>query len=202
MLYLKMKRVLVLQVFIILLTTCNQQNQKNEDAVTLQQITADYRNTGDSIAALAQRVLLSNVSSAMQNGGPANAVDFCHIHASDITDSLSNSMNVTIERISFKNRNPKNAPVTSEDSLALNYFASALEQNLNLKDTIFTSALQTLYYKPIAIALPACLKCHGKTGQDIDAKTAAILQSKYPEDKAKEYKMGDLRGAWKITFEK
>ncbi len=50
--------------------------------------------------------------------------------------------------------------------------------------------------------MPACLKCHGLPGKDIDANTLALLQKKYPEDKATGYKLGDLRGAWKISFSK
>jgi hypothetical protein len=57
-----------------------------------------------------------------------------------------------------------------------------------------------VYYKPIRIAMPACLKCHGSAEKDIDPKTLAIIRQKYPDDLATNYKEGDLRGLWKITF--
>jgi len=48
--------------------------------------------------------------------------------------------------------------------------------------------------------MPACMKCHGQAGKEIDAKTMEIISQKYPDDLATGYKEGDLRGLWKITF--
>ena len=43
-------------------------------------------------------------------------------------------------------------------------------------------------------------KCHGQPGKDIKPATMEILRERYPEDKASGFAMYDLRGAWKITF--
>jgi hypothetical protein len=43
----------------------------------------------------------------------------------------------------------------------------------------------------------ACLKCHG---DGIDAEVVEKLDELYPEDKARDFKEGDIRGAF--TFEK
>ena len=40
-----------------------------------------------------------------------------------------------------------------------------------------------------------CLKCHGET---IEPETAAILDELYPEDKARGYKAGQVRGAFTL----
>jgi len=40
-----------------------------------------------------------------------------------------------------------------------------------------------------------CLKCHG---ENIDPKVAAKLDELYPNDKARGYKVGDIRGAFTI----
>jgi hypothetical protein len=42
-----------------------------------------------------------------------------------------------------------------------------------------------------------CLKCHGG---DIDAKVAERLDALYPDDQARGYNQGDIRGAF--TFRK
>lgn len=48
--------------------------------------------------------------------------------------------------------------------------------------------------------MPTCLKCHGNKATDIDVATQEIIDARYPNDLATDYKLGDFRGAWKITF--
>jgi cytochrome c553 len=57
-----------------------------------------------------------------------------------------------------------------------------------------------VYYKPIRIVMPACLKCHGVPGTDIDSVTIQKLQSLYPADLATGYRLNDFRGLWKVEF--
>jgi hypothetical protein len=49
--------------------------------------------------------------------------------------------------------------------------------------------------------MPTCLQCHGKPKVDINEATASTIRKKYRFDKATGYSMGELRGAWKLTFE-
>jgi hypothetical protein len=58
-----------------------------------------------------------------------------------------------------------------------------------------------IYYKPIRIGMPTCLKCHGNE-QELDQAAFQKIKTLYPEDKAINYSMGDLRGMWKISFQK
>jgi hypothetical protein len=44
-----------------------------------------------------------------------------------------------------------------------------------------------------------CLSCHGKREQ-IPAPTLNAINQLYPNDKAFDFKEGDLRGIWHITF--
>jgi hypothetical protein len=48
--------------------------------------------------------------------------------------------------------------------------------------------------------MPACLQCHGQPGTDINEATMAQIKNLYPEDHATGYKLGDVRGLWKVTF--
>ena len=43
---------------------------------------------------------------------------------------------------------------------------------------------------------PVCLACHG---DKIDAAVEARIQELYPEDRARGFKAGDIRGAFTIT---
>lgn len=176
---------------VILQSSCGDSKAHEERKALAQK----QRELGDSISLIAQQTLLANVSKAMQNGGPSNAVDFCNIHASGIMDSLSKVHQLKINRISSRYRNEANVPTDFEVKLL-----QQLEKSAKIKDTLIVSLGKATYYKSILIGMPTCLKCHGSE-KEIDNKTMEILNERYPNDLAKGYKMGDFRGAWKIEFD-
>lgn len=172
------------------LTGCNFGTDSNIEYKPI-----DYKALGDSLAINAQQTLLFNVGNAMKNGGPVNAISFCNINASRLTDSLSIADNVKISRITRKTRNQKNR--ASEDELMI---LAELENN-SIFDTLIENGNFRTYYKSIRIGMPTCLKCHGTTDEDIDPATLEKLKVLYPKDQATNYSMGEFRGAWKIIFE-
>ncbi|MEN9448659.1 MAG: hypothetical protein RJA25_1949 [Bacteroidota bacterium] len=186
----------------LLLNACHSTTENHTENTVEETPTINYLALGDSIAVLAQQTLLSNVQEAMKNGGPSYAVGFCHSNADKIMDKLSSGMNVKIQRVALKNRNENNAPGDESEQKLLEYYDTQSKTGNPIKDTVFTIAKGALYFKPIKMAMPTCLKCHGKPGVDIDNKTLALLKEKYPNDKATGYSLNDFRGAWKITFSK
>ena len=88
---------------------------------------------------------------------------------------------------------------TSQQKLMLDILVKMSSSN-PMKPVLVSENGQMVYYKPIKIAMPACLNCHGSAGKEIDTKTLEIITQKYPDDMATGYKEGDLRGLWKITF--
>lgn len=155
-----------------------------------------YVDQGRSISQKMQGILLSNVSSAMQNGGSVHAIEFCNTRAIPLTDSLSKLEGIMISRISDRNRNPIN--VASSDELEL---MKQFKMN-NVKDTVLSWEKNEnyFYYSTIKTGMPACLKCHGSVETEISPETLNTLDSLYPEDKARNYALGDFRGLWKIEF--
>ena len=180
-------RILLLLMISFLLISCKKNIQP--------EIYIEHIEKGNTITTEAQAVLLANVASAMQTGGPSHAVEFCNLKASGITDSLNHVFNCTISRISAKNRNPENAVASATDK----QLWSAFEKGV-VGDTVVRHAKNLVYYKPIRTAMPACLKCHGVPGTDIDSVTVQKLQSLYPADLATGYRLNDFRGLWKIEF--
>jgi len=174
--------------------SCNTVQQKATETGNVID-TADLLQKGDTITALVQKVLLANVMTAMQSGGPVNAVSFCNVHAIPLTDSLAGEYNCIIQRVSDKYRNQANK--LSESDADILFKMSSLSP---MKPVLVSENGRVVYYKPIKIAMPACLKCHGSSGKEIDSKTLEIINQKYPNDLATGYKEGDLRGLWKITF--
>lgn len=160
------------------------------------EVYAKYTETGNQIATNSQAVLLSNVATAIQHGGPSYAIEFCNLNAIGITDSLSQVHHCAISRISAKNRNPENGLKTETDNLVWRTFETG-----NLTDTLLQTGNKLVYYKTIKTAMPACLKCHGSPGIDIDSLTIARLNKLYPDDKAAGYALNDFRGLWRIEFQ-
>ena len=159
-----------------------------------------YLISGDEIASNAQAILLQNVSQAMKAGGVINAVNFCSENAIPLTDSISTLHAKSIQRLSDRNRNPINALKSGIDQKAWAEIRASMTDSTKAKHLILQEENSVYYYKAISIAMPTCLKCHGDQTVDIDPKALKIINEKYPEDKATGYKMGDLRGLWKIKM--
>ncbi len=177
------------------LASCNPKQQP-DNAAKNEVDTMSFIHQGDSISTIMQRVLLSNVMQATKAGGPAFAVTFCNERAMPLTDSLSQKYNCQIQRISDKYRNPTNKPTKYDEDVLLRLGSSTSGEPLLVSDNG-----RVVYYKPIRIAKPACLNCHGVEKKDIAPKTLEAIVQRYPNDLATGYKEGDFRGLWKITFQ-
>jgi hypothetical protein len=134
----------------------------------------------------------------MQTNGIVAAVSVCSDTAQALTINYGENKDIYIKRVSFKNRNSGNLPDDFE-SKGLKQFEELKQAgNLNESSEIFevfenegTKSIR--YLKPIVIQAP-CLGCHGET-ENISPDVKAVLNSKYPEDKATGYRLNDLRGA-------
>ncbi len=181
-------KILIIAYAAILLISCNSK-RISEETYT------EFQKKGNEISNMAQSVLLANVGQAMQTGGSLYAVEFCNLEASNIVDSLNNINNCVISRVSDKNRNPENQLKSSTEMNLWQIF-----RNGNTIDTIIQEQKKLVFYKPIKTGLPACLKCHGQPGTEIEPSTHDKIQLLYPADLATGYKLNDFRGLWKIEF--
>ncbi|HRO47878.1 DUF3365 domain-containing protein [Agriterribacter sp.] len=157
----------------------------------------DYRAQGDSIIKATFDTLRNALTIAIHNKGLQGAVAYCNENAYPVTAVLA-SGNITIKRVAEKYRNPKNAP-DSTDAIQWRVFTAAKANGDSLQPAIIAGKNIVHYYKPILLQ-PMCSACHGKTGKDIPLPVAATIDSLYPNDKAKDFTVGDLRGMWKISF--
>ncbi len=179
---------------ILSLLSCNTNQPKNSVTENVTD-TASFILRGDSISSGVQKILLANVMLAMKSGGSVNAVSFCNERAMPLTDSLAKAYNCEIKRVSDKFRNPANKPTDTDLDIW-----TKISSSKSMSPVVSAENGHIVYYKPILIAMPACLKCHGSQSKEIDSKTLEIIRKNYPEDQATGYKKGDLRGMWKITF--
>ena len=156
---------------------------------------------GKQISSNLSSALLVKLSSEIQEHGITDAIKYCSVHALPLTDSISNAEKVVISRVSHKNRNPLNAANNEEMELIKKYITQ-IENGTSLLPTVVEKEKRHIYYSPIVISMPTCLKCHGKPDTDIDVPVLNTLNALYPEDKATGFEMGQLRGLFKVEFEK
>jgi len=175
----------------------NKDSDKNNSTLDSLQV-INYSNLGDSISAAAQQDLMGQLMAALKSKGPEYAVNFCSKRAIPITDSLSKKYECEIRRVAWRNRNPDNS-LTEKDKVVYDEFAQALTEGNPLQSKLVQQQKAILFYKPIVLGMPACLQCHGKS-EELNPMAYAAIQARYPEDKAIDFSMGDLRGMWKITF--
>jgi hypothetical protein len=184
---------------------CSNASQETTDTASESQTTVraaiDFQVAGDSISNASQKAFVGALMKAINERGTASAVSFCNVHALPIADSLSQHYNCTIQRISDRYRNPADKP-NAEDSTVIAHYQAQKTTGAILTARLSEQENKVIYYKPIMLGMPACLKCHGNPNTDIDISTLSAIRNKYPTDLATGYKQGDLRGVWKITFRK
>jgi hypothetical protein len=152
-------------------------------------------NQGQKSAKTLIQTLGKEMKGFMKKGDIKGAVQFCSSNAYSLTEKVNKELgeNISVKRVSTKFRNPANKPSKEE--------AKILFMLENTKQPILTKVSDGSYklYKPLRIAKPVCLKCHGK-GSDMPEEIRKTIHSIYPNDKATGYEFGDLRGAVIVTI--
>ncbi len=140
---------------------------------------------------------------AMGQGGVEGALGVCHDEAQHIADRICDEDGLTVGRTSDRVRNPGNAP-DSWEKAGLAAFADRIAAGEKIKDlemwatvTAPDGARTFRYLKAIPTA-PLCLNCHGA---DLSDDVAAKLADLYPDDQARGFALGDLRGAFSVKLD-
>lgn len=139
--------------------------------------------------------LLGTVRQASAEGGPTAAVQACQALAPQIAGEHSQHA-WQVGRTSLKVRNPDNAPDAWERAV-LERFASAAEAGTPVKELRHGEEVngQYRYMQAIAVGEP-CMACHGTA---IKAEVQEAIDQYYPQDQARGYQVGELRGAFTLS---
>lgn len=135
------------------------------------------------------------LQSAMQQGGPAEAVKVCSEKAPAIATRLSEESGWQVKRVSLKPRNPDAAPDAFEEKQLKGF--NLRRKNGESPANINTGQMTDNGYRYMQAqgVEPLCLSCHGK---QIDPATQKALEAAYPGDKATGYSLGEIRGAFSL----
>ncbi|PKP52702.1 MAG: hypothetical protein CVT92_07515 [Bacteroidetes bacterium HGW-Bacteroidetes-1] len=202
----KITPILLLSLLIYMsLNSCSGVNRSKQNDKPLQsEILSDslyheYQSQGRMIVQRSFQALSSKLMTAIQKGGVAHALKFCNIEAIPVTDSLSDFYKVEIKRVSLKNRNPLNK-ANEFDSVIIKKLEDMLAQGRTASDTLIVDQNNHIYYMAPIMTVPPCLQCHGVEKTEISDENMTLINSLYPDDKAIDYQLGDLRGLWKVQF--
>ena len=136
---------------------------------------------------------------AMKSGGPIEAIEVCKSVAPAIAAERSTE-NMEIRRTSLKVRNPANAPDEWERKV-LETFEARKAAGEDVKKIDHNEVVELdgkmvfRYMKAIPTQEKPCTICHGT---NISPKVTEALDNAYPDDQARGYKAGDIRGAFSI----
>jgi hypothetical protein len=155
-----------------------------------------YRTT---IAGLMQ-TLKAELMAAMKANGAINALDVCNTKAPQITTGFAAKAGFTIARTSLKPRNASNAPLEWQKAV-LNEFEKRKTkgenpQKLEFHKIVEVNGQRQLRYMKTIPTIDKCLICHG---ENIAPRIQVKIKQLYPDDKATNFKQGDLRGAFIIV---
>jgi hypothetical protein len=143
--------------------------------------------------------LKGHLQAAMKEGGPINAIQVCSQIAPQLARDISEQKGWSVSRTSLRQRNAGNTPDAWEIEV-LNKFEERKAAGEDVQPMAFAAVVESDGKKEFRFmkAIPTgevCLTCHG---EKIDAKIAAKLDELYPNDMARGYKLGDIRGAFSI----
>ncbi|MEX2588973.1 MAG: DUF3365 domain-containing protein [Chitinophagales bacterium] len=201
-----MKKILILLFVAAVYFACNSGTEQNKDKTTDSNAAEIKKDSlilerGMQISGQAQGKLAGKLMQSIQDSGVAYALQFCSVEALPLTQSVGEEQGVKVSRVSHKPRNPLNRANEAEMNIIKNY-QNLVAQNAEPKPQVVEKDNHFMYYGPIVIPADLCLKCHGEPGKDIAEEDFITIQMLYPEDQATGFALGDLRGMWKIRFDK
>lgn len=137
----------------------------------------------------------------MKAGGPVKALNVCQVKAPQIAAEKSGKDGWTIARSSHKLRNENNVAdaftkAAIEEFLARQAKGEKAEKMVKLAITEEGGKKTFRMVKAIPTK-GVCLSCHGST--TVKPATEAALKALYPNDKARGFAPGEMRGVFTLT---
>lgn len=155
---------------------------------------ADHKKTIGSLATSLQEQLLA----ALASDGPVAAISVCQEVAPEIATKLAQNSGINVKRTGLKIRNPDNAPDEWELSV-LEQFEQRKADGEDIAEIDYSAQVvdedgqNVLRYMKAMPFAKACLTCHG---DEIATPIVQKIDKLYPQDQARDFKVGDIRGAF------
>jgi hypothetical protein len=145
--------------------------------------------------------LQGELKAAMQEGGPVQAIEVCKERAPGIAEELSAQTGWTVGRTSLKTRNVAHNRPDPWEAEVLARFDARQAAGEDVQTMAYAEVVdgedgkRFRFMKAIPTA-EICLACHG---QDIAPEVTEALDAAYPDDQARGYEVGEVRGAFSLS---
>lgn len=145
--------------------------------------------------------LVSELKTALGNGGPVRAINVCSKRAPAIADGLSKATGWEVGRTSLKARNSERGTPDAWELEILKQFEARKAAGESVETMAHAEVVETAdgkrfrFMKPVATQ-EMCLACHGT---EISSEVATALDQAYPKDQARGFALGDIRGAFTLS---
>jgi len=162
-----------------------------------RQLTRQARQATQELAT----ALKGELQASLQSRGPIATIGQCNIHAPAIAAKASRRHGWKVGRTSLRLRNPDNAPDMWEMRV-LEMFEKQQRKGAKVAGLEYGAVVEkdgrrVFRYMRAIPTQPLCLTCHG---QGLDKKLSQRLRQLYPDDNARGYHAGDLRGAYTVSI--
>ncbi len=163
---------------------------------------------GERVAQIAEpasaellRTLVGRLTASLDEGGAAQAMEFCSNEAIPLTRMVEAGLEgpLSLKRTSFRYRNPENAPDEGEEAALLHFERAIQDQGqapASFVQRVPTGELR--FYRPIFVG-EVCLGCHGDI-ENFDPQVLRVLSERYPGDLSTGYEAGAFRGLLRVSM--
>jgi len=145
--------------------------------------------------------LQAELKAAIAAGGPVAAIEVCNEKAPAIAARHAEENGWEIGRTSLKYRNPNNAPDPWEQAILQSFedrkAAGEDPATIDHAAIVMRNGKRVIQYMKAIPTAEICLNCHG--GAEVKPEVAAKLADFYPDDRARGFHVGDIRGAFSIV---
>jgi hypothetical protein len=177
----------------------------DEPAGPAEQVLEQARARALPVARELMQTLEGRLMEAMGEGGPVAAIGVCREQALALTETVRKERDIAyLKRVGVRIRNPENAPDAAEKRALEHFLRNGGGKDAYPADWVDTVSLpdgseQLRYYKAIPMQA-RCLPCHGP--EDMMPKVIRdAIEERYPDDQARGFETGDLRGLLVFGFE-
>jgi len=141
--------------------------------------------------------LKPKLKGAIQKAGPVEAIKVCSEEAPAIARQLSKETGWNVGRVSLKARNFKMAIPDAWETKVLMQFDERQAKGESAVKMAYAEEVGTRFRFMKAQGVePICLTCHGDS---IEPKVERALKLFYPQDQARNYSLGQIRGAFSLS---
>jgi len=141
--------------------------------------------------------LKPELKKALKSGGPVKAIEVCSKKAPEIAENLSNKTGWTVKRVSLKPRNSNMAIPDAWEKSVLKQFDERQSKGESAEKMAYAEIVDGRFRFMKAQGVETvCMNCHAAK---VAPETEKALKQHYPDDKARGYSLGQIRGAFSLS---